>query len=206
MKNMIKKYLACFKINPSKAFGLTYLLCICVALFMNITAGVVNFALASTVYETKQLTVDDFQLVGAEYVDSMIIINATNDTQMIYSGNIKKLAVKCSFSRDPGEYVCFYNSKNDGSFGTHKMKHAKIYGDWYIFEFPYGTKQIRMDTGVEPSITVDFDSIVLNSFTLTDILAFSTGELFSMVIIPPAVYFGLDTLIKLIEELKRKQK
>ena len=206
MKNKIKNYLACFKTNPAKALGLTYIMCICLALFVNMVAGAVNFALASTVYGEKQLTVDDFQLVGAEYVDSMTIINATNDTQMIYSGNIKKLAVKCSFSRTPGEYVCFYNSKNDGSFGTHKMRHAKMYGDWYIFEFPYGTQQIRMDTGVEPSITVKFDSIILNSFTLADILAVSTAELFSLLVIPPAIYFGFDTFIRFIEEIKRKQK
>ena len=98
MKNIIKKYLACFKTTPVKALGLTYVVCICAALLVNIAAGAVNFGLSSTVYQQKQLTADDFQLIGAEYVDSMTIINSTNDTQMIYSGNIKKLAVKCSFS------------------------------------------------------------------------------------------------------------
>lgn len=204
MKNAIKNYLACFKTNQYKALLITYAVCICTALFINLAMCAANFALSATVYKQTELTVDDFELVGAEYVDNMTIINATNDTQMIYTGNIRKLAVKCTFSLAPGEFLCFYNSKGDYSFGTHKMQYSKVYGDYYIFEFPYGTKQVRMDTGVEPSITVSFDNIVRNDFSTADMLGVSTAELFTLLIVPGVIYFGLDTLLKILEEIKKK--
>ena len=75
---------------------------------------------------------------------------------------------------------------------------------YYIFEFPYGTKQVRMDTGVEPSITVSFDNIVRNDFSTADMLGVSTAELFTLLIVPGAIYFGLDTLLKILEEIKKK--
>ncbi|MDD6827276.1 MAG: hypothetical protein PUE12_14480 [Oscillospiraceae bacterium] len=205
MKKIVKKYTDYFTNHRLKAFMATYAVCIAAALAVNIVTGIVNFGLSTAgVYRQKSLTADDFELVDAEYVDSMTIINATNDTQMIYTGNIKNLVVNCDFSRPPGEFVCFYNSRGDYSFGTHKMKYAKQYGDYYIFEFPYGTKQVRMDTGVEPSITVSFDSIQINSFSAFDMFGFSTSWLFSLLFIPAAVHFGIDTLLKILYVFKKK--
>ena len=139
-------------------------------------------------------------------MDNMTVYNATDDTQLIYTGNLRNLIVKCEFSRNPGEFVCFYNNRGNYSFGVHKMRYAKVYGDYYVFEFPYGTKQIRLDTGVVSEITVSFDEITINSFDIQDYFAFSISELFTLLIIPAAVYFAIDTAIKLYLSINKKKR
>ncbi len=198
MKNIINKYISFCKKSRPKALMYTYVLCFCGTLLFHIISGVVNCGLSwFGVYGEKHLTVDSFETVGAEYVDSMTIINSTNDTQMIYTGNVRNLIVKCEFSRSPGEFVCFYNTRGNYSFSTHKMRYAKMYGDYYVFEFPYGTKQIRLDTGVIDSITVSFEEININSFDVWDYFACSVSELFTLLIMPGVMYFGIDTAYKL---------
>lgn len=207
MRKLINKYTDAVKSDGMKGLVYTYTVCISLAAVFTVLLGAVNFALVSTgYYREKNMTVNDFETVGAEYVDEMTIVNATNDTQLIYTGNVKNLIVKCEFSQEPGEFVCVYNSTADYAFGAHKAVYARQYGDCYVFDFPAATKQIRMDTGVEPSITVAFDEIVINRFSLWEMFGLSAKDLFSLLIIPPAIYFAVDTLIKMSGKVKNKHR
>ena len=206
MKGVINKCIVAFKEGSVKALVYTYAVCICATVIFHFTVGIANFGFSKVgIYGEKQLTVDSFETVGADYVDDMTIINSTNDTQLIYTGNIRNLTVKCEFSRHPGEFVCFYNGRGNYSFGTHKMRYAKVYGDYYVFEFPYGTKQIRLDTGVVADITVKFEEITINSFDIQDYFVFSQSELFTLLIIPGAIYFAIDTAFKLCLTINKKK-
>lgn len=153
----------------------------------------------------KELTVEDFVHVGIEMADENTIINSTNDSQMIYTGPIRNLLIKCSFSADPGEFICFYNYRGNDAFGTHRMKYAKIIGDYYWFEFPPFTQQIRLDTGVEPSITVVFDSITINTPALSTVAGITAGDSFTLLAVPGLIFMIGETALSLLKYKKERE-
>lgn len=130
--------------------------------------GVITFASsASGKLKQQQLTVDDFTLVGIEYVDAYTIINETEDPQMIkeVEGPVKNVWIKSSFSYDPGEVVLFYTTKPGEEYSGKKMIPATIIEDYFYFPLPAGKiESIRIDTGGFPSITVQFEEICFNRF------------------------------------------
>ncbi len=153
----------------------------------------------------QELTVADFVHVGIEMVDENTVINATDDSQMIYTGNIRNLLIKCDFSLPPGEFVCFYNYRGNDAFGTHRMKYAKIYDGYYLFEFPIGTKQIRLDTGVEPSIKIDFHSITINTPSLKTVTGVTVGDCFTLLTVPALIFMAGETACSLAKQIKKKK-
>ncbi|MEG1782301.1 MAG: hypothetical protein RR253_03520 [Oscillospiraceae bacterium] len=44
------------------------------------------------------------------------------------------------------------------------------------------------DTGIYPSITIDFKEILLNKWGFNEIFRFTTGELFCLAVIPGAIF------------------
>lgn len=93
-----------------------------------------------------------------------------------------------------GEFLAFYSYKADGVFSAERCVRGKQYGRYYVFEFPIGTNQIRVDTGVHPSITVSFQEILANKYTFNTVMRFSTGELFYLLAVPGVIYGVLDLI------------
>lgn len=143
--------------------------------------------------ESRSLTLEDFVPVDAEILDEMTMVNASNDTQLLYAPlgkEIRSLSVRCSFSLDPGEFVLFYQKDADGGFSIDKQIYASwdAHSDSYFFLLPRGVKKIRLDTGVEPSITVRFDAIDINRCRFNDLFRFSRTEAFYLLILPGVLY------------------
>lgn len=137
--------------------------------------------------ENRHLTLEDFDAVEAEVLDSMSMINASSDTQIIFSGEVRNVYITCTFSADPGEFVAFYNKTGDGAWSESRERWARLEDGSYCFEFPQGTKQIRIDTGVEPSIRVDFEDIEINRKTPKLLWGPLAGELFTLAVAPAAL-------------------
>lgn len=195
------------KSQPQKLLARCYIGTAAVMLRIVTITSIFNVtAYKSGFYQQKALTIHDFEQIGVEVVDDMTMINATNDTQLIYEGNIKNVYIKCDFSAEPGEFVAFYSRKNNYAFGTHQMLHAWQDGEYYIFRFPIGTKQVRIDTGVEPSITVSFDEIMLNKQSLREITGINKGYLFYMMICPMVLFSILYTGSTIYECIMKKKK
>lgn len=74
------------------------------------------------------------------------------------------------------------------------MRKGKAVWKVLCFEFPIGTNQIRVDTGVHPSITVSFQEILANKYTFNTVMRFSTGELFYLLAVPGVIYGVLDLI------------
>lgn len=183
--NKIKAIIDFTKSKPQYLLLICYLGTGALIAAVSLITVIFNFVAYNTgYYDSRELCLTDFEQVGVEIVDDMTMINATNDTQLIYSGNIKNIYIKCSFSIDPGEFVAFYSGKNNYSFGVNKMIHARKEGDYYVFRFPANTKQVRIDTGVEPSIKVGFEEIKINKQTFRDNTGISTETLFNITVIP----------------------
>ena len=207
MKNKISMVNQWCKQQPQKLLARCYigtaaimLRIVTITSLLNLIAYKVGF------YQQKMLNIHDFEQIGVEVVDNMTMINATNDTQLICEGNIKNIYIKCDFSADPGEFVAFYSRKNNYAFGTHQMLHARQDGEYYIFRFPIGTKQVRIDTGVEPSITVSFDEIMLNKQSLREITGINIGYLFYLMICPMVLFSILYTGATIYECIMKKKK
>ncbi len=145
-------------------------------------------------YVQKSLTVKDFQIVGAETSSDNTLITTTDDAQLILTGDVKSITIKCEFSQDPGEFVSFYNKSADNAFSAQKMLYAKFIDGYYVFEYPFGTKQIRIDAGVFPSITVDFDEIIINKPTVQTVWGSITSQLFYCLVVPPVLFLLTDTV------------
>ena len=189
----LKKFI---KENSVRALITCYALTIGFVLTAQIIGGAVNFALTKTVFKERSLSLDDFELVDAEYVDSMKLINASDDTQIIYTGNVRNVYIRCNFTYDPGEFVAYYSKNTEKSFRGDRPVYRKMQGDYYVFTFPLNTKQVRIDTGVYPSITVTFSEITANRSSFNDLLGFSTGELFYLFISPAAILAAVYTFLE----------
>ena len=153
----------------------------------------------------RQLSLEDFETVQAEVLDSMAMINDGYDTQIIYTGEVRNIYIKCRFSTDPGEFVAFYNKTGDNAWSENRQVWAKQDGEYYCFEFPKGTRQIRIDTGVEPSIRVDFEEIEINRPTQKLLRGMGEGVLFIWLIVPLLVESVLGMVVENITALKKEK-
>ncbi len=192
--------------NRNRLLALCYVFVVRLYMVYYIAGGMVFTLLGEAgVYPEKSLSLDDFEHVGVEIIDDMTMINATDDTQLIYTGNIKNLYIKCDFSYEPGEFIAFYSRGKNYSFGTNKMEYARREGDYWVFRFPAGTQQVRLDTGVYPSITVSFEEITANNLTLKEATGFSAGHIFYMLVCPGVIYSVIETDLTAAEKLKKKE-
>lgn len=182
MKEAMRKRL---KISSLFRLLILYLLCAVILICCGIWNRVsVQKSFESGSLVNRHLTLGDFETVQAEVVDGMTLINDGYDTQIIYTGTVRNIYIKCTFSMDPGEFVAFYNKTGDGAWSQKRQRWAKLDDGYYCFEFPGGTKQIRIDTGVEPSIRVDFRHIEINRPTDRLIEGSKAGRLFTWLVMP----------------------
>ncbi len=207
---MTNKIIALFKLwkdKPQKALFHSYLLALVITFTFHLFMGIAHLAAFQfSIYESRLLNLQDFNPVGIEIIDDATIITTTDDSQMIYTGNVRNIKIKCEFLQSPGEFVSFYNTKADGSFGMHQMMHAKIEDGYYVFEYPLGTRQIRIDFGVVPSVTVRISEIQLNDKDPAQMLGYTNGELFYLFTVPFIVFLSVDTALELYCAVKERRK
>ncbi len=204
MRRKITAFIQFWQDNPQKVLRQFYLIACAMALLLNVLCGIVNFAAYQTgYYKEMTLTVSDFEQVGLEQIDDHTVINQTDDAQLIYTGNVRSIKIRCEFSQNPGEFVSFYNRRANGAFGVKHMQYAQRRDGFYEFHYPVGTKQVRIDTGVVPAIQVSFSEIVLNEKNVWNMIGFSTSELFYVFVTPICIFLVLDTVIKLFHFRKK---
>ena len=163
--------------------------------------GLVNlYGFKTGKYVEKSLTVKDFQPVGADFSGDMALISSTDDAQLIYTGDVRNIVIKCEFSQDPGEFVSFYNKSADNAFSPNKMLYAKFIDGYYVFQYPLGTKQIRIDTGIFPSIAVNFEEITINKPTTVTVWGSITNQLFYCLVVPPVLFLLTDTAKQILKK------
>jgi len=202
INELLNKLCIFWQKNTGKMLIVCYVVVCCLSLSVNVFTGAVKwFGHKNGTYEEKHLNLNDFEHFGVEQLDDMTMINASDDTQLWYTGNMHNLYVKCDFSYAPGEYIVFYNKTGDGVFGIHQMVHAYEVDGWYIFQLPAGTKQIRMDTGIYPSITIEFEEIILNRCSFNDMMRFSTSQLLWTLVLPAIVFCALDTGVAILQKM-----
>lgn len=207
MTKKINTLLNFWKKNPEKMLFRNYLLALAVTLFFHLFMGLTHLiAYQTNFYESRSLALTELEPVGIELVDDGTIITQTDDSQLIYTGNIRSIKIKCEFLQDPGEFVSFYNKKANGAFGSNQMMYAKMQDGYYVFDYPLGTRQARIDFGVVPSVTVHISEILLNDKDPAQMLGYTNGELFYLFTVPLVVFLLLDTLLRLWCEIKPRLK
>lgn len=140
-------------------------------------------------FAAKDLTVSDFEAVGAMPAGYQTVLTTTDDDQLIYDGPVRELDIIFISSQDPGEMVAFYTHKPNGEFGTDRMVYAQKYGDGYRFVFPDSTCRVRLDLGVYPDVWFDFLEIRINPDGWQNLFRFGTKDLFYGLVCPPVVLF-----------------
>lgn len=207
MRRKVKAFIEFWQKNPVKTLQRFYIVACTAALAFNVLCGVFYFIAYQTgFYQEQVLSISDFELVGLEILDDHTVVNKTDDAQLIYNGNVHSIKLRCEFSQNPGEFVSFYNRRGNGSFGVNRMEYAQRRDGWYEFDYPVGTKQIRIDTGVEPAIQVSFSEIVINEKDICTMLGFSTSELFYVFVMPICAFLLFDTIIKVFHICKNVDK
>ncbi len=201
MMKKIKNYISGSPLNRLVA---VYILCTACFLVFHTGYGIINACgYATGKYARTNLTLDDFEIKDGEIPQDMILINRSDDTQLIYTGDVRNLTVRCTFSENPGEFICFYNKSGDYAFGTDKMEYAKVYDGGYVFEFPLGTKQIRLDTGIFPSTTTVFEEITVNKPSVYTLTGLSAGDLFSLLVLPACCFMIIETIWPVVFKKKK---
>ncbi len=207
MKNRIHTLFKLWKDTPEKVLFRSYLLALVILLVFHLFMGLAHLAAYQfNIYESKPLDIHDFDPVDVEIIDDATVITETDDAQLIYTGNVRNIKIKCEFLQDPGEFVSFYNAKANHSFGAHQMMYAKWKDGYYVFEYPLGTRQVRIDLGVVPSATVHISEIRLNDKNLAQMLGYTNSELFYLFVIPPIIFLLMDTLGDIYRAIKEKRK
>ncbi len=202
----MKDFSSRIKKNTIKSLLLAYSIGIVFLVILRLLYGMPFLFLKNSLYAQKSLDINDFEQVDIEVINGMSFITETDDSQLIYTGNIRNLCVQCDYNVYPGEFICFYNYRGNYSFGLNRVVYAKQYGDYYIYTFPIGTKQIRFDQGVVPSVRFDYKEITLNRQTAQDIFRYSTSDLFWWFVTVPAILICFVTVTDLMTELESRRK
>ncbi len=143
----------------------------------------------------QTLSLADFTPVDVERIDSETLITTSDDSQLWLTGSgMHSLWVRCTFSDPPGEFVAFYQNRADAPFTARKAAYARQYGDWYVFALPAGTRKLRLDLGIFPSVTVHFDEIVLDRQPLPGRVG---GTLVWAALLPGLLFAVLDWCLEL---------
>lgn len=207
MRERVKSFWNVWQKKPEKMLVRFYLLALAVTILFHLLMGAGQFiAYQVGLYEKRTLQVRDFEPVGVEIVDDETVITQTDDSQLIFNGNVKTIKIKCEFLQNPGEFVSFYNKTADGAFGIQKMMYAKIKDGYYVFDYPFGTRQVRIDLGVVPSVMIKVSDIQLNEQSAAQMMGYSNGELFYLFTVPLVLFLTLDTLGKVYCEAAQKRK
>ncbi len=157
-------------------------------------AGLVLFHLAYGVwyqvlaYQKQTLSLADFQPVDTELSGADTVYNLTDDPQLIYTGRVKSLWIKCSFSAQPGEVVAFYSRGTANEWSADRMRYARQIDGYYVFDFPVGINQVRFDPGAYASVETQVEDIQINAGGLAEKIGFTYGELLYWLILPMLVY------------------
>lgn len=207
MREKVKSFWNLWQKKPEKMLVRFYLLTLAVMVLLHLLMGAGQFiAYQVGLYEKRALQIRDFEPVGVEIVDDETVITQTDDSQLIFNGNVKTIKIKCEFLQNPGEFVSFYNKTADGAFGIQKMMYAKIKNGYYVFDYPFGTRQVRIDLGVVPSVMIKVSDIQLNDQSAAQMMGYSNGELFYLFTVPLVLFLTLDTLGKVYCEATQKRK
>lgn len=207
MRERVKSFWNVWQKKPEKMLVRFYLLALAVTILFHLLMGAGQFiAYQVGLYEKRTLQIRDFEPVGVEIVDDETVITQTDDSQLIFNGNVKTIKIKCEFLQNPGEFVSFYNKTADGAFGIQKMMYAKIKDGYYVFDYPFGTRQVRIDLGVVPSVMIKVSDIQLNDQSAAQMMGYSNGELFYLFTVPLVLFLTLDTLGKVYCEVAKKRK
>ncbi len=207
MREKVKSFWNLWQKKPEKMLVRFYLLTLAVTVLLHLLMGAGQFiAYQVGLYEKRALQIRDFEPVGVEIVDDETVITQTDDSQLIFNGNVKTIKIKCEFLQNPGEFVSFYNKTADGAFGIQKMMYAKIKNGYYVFDYPFGTRQVRIDLGVVPSVMIKVSDIQLNDQSAAQMMGYSNGELFYLFTVPLVLFLTLDTLGKVYCEATQKRK
>ncbi len=207
MREKVKSFWNLWQKKPEKMLVRFYLLTLAVTVLLHLLMGAGQFiAYQVGLYEKRALQIRDFEPVGVEIVDDETVITQTDDSQLIFNGNVKTIKIKCEFLQNPGEFVSFYNKTADGAFGIQKMMYAKIKNGYYVFDYPFGTRQVRIDLGVVPSVMIKVSDIQLNDQSAAQMMDYSNGELFYLFTVPLVLFLTLDTLGKVCCEATQKRK
>lgn len=207
MRERVKSFWNVWQKKPEKMLVRFYLLALAVTILFHLLMGAGQFiAYQVGLYEKRTLQIRDFEPVGVEIVDDETVITQTDDSQLIFNGNVKTIKIKCEFLQNPGEFVSFYNKTADGAFGIQKMMYAKIKDGYYVFDYPFGTRQVRIDLGVVPSVMIKVSDIQLNDQSAAQMMGYSNGELFYLFTVPLVLFLTLDTLGKVYCEAAQKRK
>ena len=99
MKKIIEKLSVYKSTSPVKRLVMVYSVFICLFVSFYVIYGGINCLniLTGKTKET-QLTLADFEIIGGEITDEKTLENRTDDTQLIYTGDIRNLIIKCTFS------------------------------------------------------------------------------------------------------------
>ncbi len=176
------------KINSNKLNVLKYcyIFVFCVIIIYNLLLSLYNYINLKPV----ELSLYDFNQVGAEIIDDSTVITATADTQLIYESD--KPILNLYFNADTlfnvGEWILFYQNDLDKEFSVEKQLYAKYNGEEYYFSLPINTKKIRFDLGVTASNTINFYELVLNKSSFNSINAFESNDLFNIFVLPLVLY------------------
>ncbi len=166
------------------------------SLVLHSAYAIINiFGIVTGKYSQEELDISDFQTIDLEIINNKTIITSTDDSQLIFSGDVRNIVIECNFSQNIGEFVSFYNKSNDNKFTQNKMIHAKIIDGKYIFEYPLGTKQVRIDTGIFPSVKVSFQQMTLNKPIASTIWGSFTSQIFYCLVCPPILFLVYDTFL-----------
>lgn len=207
MHEKVRTFWNSWQEKPEKMLMRFYVAALAVTVLFHLLMGAGQLiAYQIGVYEKRTLQIQDFEPVGVEVVDDETIITQTDDSQLIFNGNVKSIKIKCEFLQNPGEFVSFYNKTADGAFGIQKMMYAKMKDGYYEFNYPFGTRQVRIDLGVVPSVTIKVSDIQLNHQSAAQMMGYSNRELFYLFTVPLAVFLVLDTAGKLYDKAKQKKK
>ena len=202
MKEKIDNFSKNWSEQSGKYLARIYAIFIIFTLFFHIIYSAINiYYIKNDKYEMKSLNINDFTHDQLEIVDEMTAITSGDDGKLIYTGDIRNIRIKCTFSDRIGEFVSFYNKSGDNSFSVKTLEHVKIIDGYYTFEYPIGTKQVRIDLGIFPSITVDFDEIIINYQSANIVFGNTTIALFNILVLPSVIFITLDVLIEVYKKL-----
>ena len=133
------------------------------------------------IWPQRALTLQDFdRCTDLEMTGRDSFITASYDPQMVYTGHVRSLRIRCRYTGEPGELVAYYAADTNESFRGDKPVYAQKRGDWYVFTFPLWTQQIRLDPAAYPSVEVQIDEMEINPPALPN-----TGTLFYLLVLPP---------------------
>lgn len=154
-------------------------------------------------YVEQNVYIHRFEMVDCKIVDDLTFFGTSDNSRLIYNGNIESLYMDCQYSYGLKEWKAYYNTTGDYSFSEENALSPICFENYLMYDFPEDTVQVKMPYA---NSKMYFNELVINCRDHTNDYNITGTSLVTLAIMPTIVFLAIDFVMTLLSKISKTSK